>query len=118
MTHTCFQSASSDSGFEKFRAAGAHVLSRGGEPIDLGGYGVTYAYAYDDEGNMFEMEQLDPQPLSAVPNKQRWIDQGYSMWMTQVALVTHDLERLTRWYRDVLGFGICESGENHFWRGL
>ena len=30
--------------------------------IDLGGYGVTYAYGYDPEGNMFEMEQLDPNP--------------------------------------------------------
>jgi catechol 2,3-dioxygenase-like lactoylglutathione lyase family enzyme len=111
MTHTCFQSAANDSGYDKFRAAGARVLSRGDSPIDLGGYGVTYAYAYDHEGNMFELEQLDADPLSAVPNKGRWIEQGHSMWMTQVALVTHDIERLTDWYQTLLGFAPNRKGD-------
>ena len=111
MTHTCFQTASADSGYERFRNAGAEVLSRGGSPVDLGGYGVTYAYAYDGEGNMFEMEQLDAEPLSAVPSKGRWISEGHSMWMTQVALVTHDLERLTDWYQGIMGFAPHRSGE-------
>jgi len=115
MTHTCFQTASNNSGYDKFRDAGADVLSRGDGPVDLGGYGVTYAYAYDGEGNMFEMEQLDPGPLAAVPNKGCWISQGHSMWMTQVALVTHDIERLTLWYEKVLAFAPNRKGDfaNH-----
>lgn len=111
MTHTCFQTASDNSGYDKFRDAGAEILSRGNGPVDLGGYGVTYAYAYDGEGNMFEMEQLDTEPLAAVPSKGRWISQGHCMWMTQVALVTHDLERLTQWYEKVLGFAPNRKGD-------
>ncbi|MEH6581441.1 MAG: VOC family protein [Halioglobus sp.] len=115
MTHTCFQSASNNSGYDKFRDAGADILSRGDGPVDLGGYGVTYAYAYDGEGNMFELEQLDPEPLASIPDKGRWISQGHSMWMTQVALVTHDLERLTHWYEKVLAFSPNRKGDytNH-----
>ena len=104
MTHTCFQSTSNDSAYEKFGDAGAAMLSYSNQPIDLGGYGVTYAYGYDPEGNMFEMEQLDPGPLAQVEAKVRWVDEGYSMWMTQVAVVTHDIERLTKWYSDVMAF--------------
>ncbi|MEH6558830.1 MAG: VOC family protein [Oceanicoccus sp.] len=104
MTHTCFQTASNDSGYDKFRDAGADILSRGDGPVDLGGYGVTYAYAYDGEGNMFEMEQLDATPLGHDPAKGRWISQGHSMWMTQVALVTHDIEQLTLWYENIMAF--------------
>ena len=111
MTHTCFQTASNASGYERFRDAGADMLSRGDGPVDLGGYGVTYAYAYDGEGNMFEMEQLDAGPLASVPSKGRWISQGHSMWMTQVALVTHDIERLTHWYEQILAFAPSRKGE-------
>ena len=93
MTHTCFQSPSNVSAFERFKAAGADILSTGGEPIDLGGYGVTYAYAYDAEGNMIELEQLDPGPLHAGAYNERWAEKGYNSWMTQVALVTHDIAR-------------------------
>ena len=111
MTHTCFQTASNNSGYERFRNAGAWMLSRGNEPVDLGGYGVTYAYGYDPSGNMLEMEQLDPGPLAAVPTKGRWISEGHSMWMTQVALVTHDLDRLVQWYQRVLAFPPHREGD-------
>ena len=115
MTHTCFQSASNDSVYEKFKAAGAEMLSRGDTPVDLGGYGVYYAYGYDPEGNMFEMEILDAGPLSEVPAKGQWIEEGQSSWMTQVALVTHDIERLTNWYEKILAFAPYRKGEyeNH-----
>ncbi|MEH6593363.1 MAG: VOC family protein [Halioglobus sp.] len=115
MTHTCFQTASNNSGYDKFRDAGADILSRGDAPVDLGGYGVTYAYAYDGEGNMFELEQLDENPLAASPSKGRWISQGHCMWMTQVALVTHDIERLTLWYEKILAFAPNRKGDffNH-----
>ena len=88
MTHTCFQSAVGDSVYDRFRDAGATILSRGDDAVDLGGYGVYYAYAYDPEGNMFEMELLDPGPLATVERKVQWIDEGHRSWMTQVALVT------------------------------
>ncbi|MGI9549611.1 MAG: VOC family protein [Aurantibacter sp.] len=98
MTHTCYQSPSYESGYNKFKNSGAEVLSRGDTPVDLGGYGVTYAYAHDPEGNMFEMEQLTKARMDEygviVPN--------HPMWMTQVALISPDLKRLADFYRKVL----------------
>lgn len=111
MTHTCFQSASNNSGYDLFVSEGADMLSRGEGPVDLGGYGVTYAYAYDPEGNMFELEQLDAGPLAEVQSKVRWLEEGHIMWMTQVALVTHDIERLTRWYEKILAFAPYRKGD-------
>ena len=104
MTHTCFQSPAHLSGYDKFVNAGAEVLSRGDEPVDLLGQGVTYAYAYDPEGNMIELEQLDFDRLGGDRRSPEWIAQGYDLWMTQVALVTHDIERLTEFYAKILGF--------------
>lgn len=104
MTHTCFQSPSHLSGYDKFKNAGATMLSRGDGPVDLLGQGVTYAYGYDPEGNMLEMEQLDFSRLGGDPRNPEWIEQGLDLWMTQVALVTHDIERLTDYYSTILGF--------------
>lgn len=104
MTHTCFQSPAHLSGYDKFKRAGAEMLSRGDGPIDLLGQGVTYAYAYDPEGNMLELEQLDFDRLGGDRRSPEWIEQGFDMWMTQVALVTHDIERLTDFYSEIMGF--------------
>ena len=104
MTHTCFQTPSQLSGYDKFKRAGAEMLSRGDGPVDLLGQGVTYAYGHDPEGNMVELEQLDPGPMGAVPRKSEWVEQGMDMWMTQVALVTHDIERLADYYSKIMGF--------------
>ena len=104
MTHTCFQSPSTDSGWDKFIKAGASPLSRGAEPIDLGGYGITYGYAYDPEGNMMELEQLDLEIIRRIQKDKTWEEFSEVMWMTQVALVTHDIERLMKYYESVLGF--------------
>lgn len=104
MTHTCFQTPSHLSGYDKFKSAGAEMLSRGDGPVDLLGQGVTYAYAYDPEGNMIELEQLDPGPMGGDPRKSEWVEQGLDMWMTQVALVTHDIDRLTEYYSTIMGF--------------
>jgi catechol 2,3-dioxygenase-like lactoylglutathione lyase family enzyme len=90
MTHTCFQSAASDSGYDKFRLTGADMLSHGDSPIDLAGQGVTYAYGYDPEGNMFEMEQLDQSLMAAQQIKQRWVSEGHGMWLTQVAQLVRE----------------------------
>lgn len=104
MTHTCFQSPSHLSGYDKFKRSGAEILSRGDGPVDLLGQGVTYAYAYDPEGNMIELEQLDFSMLGGDPRSPAWIEQDLDMWMTQVALVTHDLERLTDFYAEIMAF--------------
>ena len=111
MTHTCFQSPQNNPGYNKFVAAGAKVLTRGDKPVDIGGYGVTYAYAYDPEGNMMELEQLDGQLLAHSGYNQAWSDQGYDIWMSQVALVTHDIDRLMGYYQQVLGFKPQRTGE-------
>lgn len=113
MTHTCFQSPSTDSGWDKFVAAGADPLSRGGQPIDLGGYGVTYGYAYDPEGNMMELEQLDGEILARAGYDPAWQDLGLSMWMSQVALATHDIDRLMSFYQEVLGIKPYRIAELH-----
>ncbi len=100
MTHTCFQTAEPNSGYRKFAKAGADIMSRGDEPIDLGGYGVTYAYGHDPEGNMMELEQMS--------NFVIWLKIGtdfsdkHKMWMTQVALMTPNIEKLTAFYQKVL----------------
>jgi|TARA_B110000459_G_scaffold199865_1_gene247274 catechol 2,3-dioxygenase-like lactoylglutathione lyase family enzyme len=104
MTHTCFQSPAHLSGYEKFKNAGATMLSRGDGPVDLLGQGVTYAYAYDPEGNMVELEQLDFDRLGGDTRSPEWIEQDLDLWMTQVALVTHDIERLTNYYSEIMGF--------------
>lgn len=110
MTHTCFQSPKSKSGFEKFKKAGANVLSRNNKPVDLGGYGVTYAYAYDPEGNMIELEQLDGEILARSGYDSTWKNLDYDLWMTQVALVTHDIETLMSYYQSVLGIKPYRTG--------
>ena len=103
MTHTCFQSPVSESGYDKFVAAGARLVTPGNTPVDLGGYGVTYAYGYDPEGNMFEMEQLDGEILARVGYDNAWQEWDQPMWMTQVAFATPDIEKLMGFYQDVLG---------------
>ena len=112
MTHTCFQSPSDDSAYYRFRDAGADMLSVGSEPIDLGGYGVTYAYAHDPEGNMLELEQLNRGgPLEDSAYDSAWKEEGYNTWMTQVALVTHDIERLTSFYERIMVFAPYRKGD-------
>lgn len=103
MTHTCFQSPSEESAYDKFVAAGARLLTPGNKPVDLGGYGVTYAYAYDPEGNMFEIEELDGPVLARAGYDEVWKQWDQKMWMTQVAFATPDIEKLMGFYEKVLG---------------
>ncbi|TQV86199.1 hypothetical protein FKG94_01190 [Exilibacterium tricleocarpae] len=111
MTHTCFQSPAAESGYEKFVKAGARLLSRGDRPVDIGGYGVTYAYAYDPEGNMIEVEQLEEKALAQSGYDSTWVVQNHPMWMSQVGLATHDIERLMAFYQKVLGFAPYRAGD-------
>ncbi len=99
MTHTCFQTAEKHSGYRKFMKAGVDILSRGDEPIDLGGYGVTYAYGYDPEGNMMELEQMSNFVIWLKIGKE--FSEKHKMWMTQVAITTPNIERLAAFYQDI-----------------
>lgn len=99
MTHTCYQSHPDRPTFDSFKAAGADILSRGGVPVD-NGLGVTYAYAYDPEGNMIELEQMD-WVLIRLNIGKNWA-QEHAPWMTQVALMSPDLPRLVEFYEKVL----------------
>ena len=103
MTHTCYQSPSWKSGYDKFKNANIDMLSRGEEAVDLGGYGVTYAYGYDPEGNMIEMEQMEQRFMSQTGMDSLWI-QEHDMWMTQVAIMSPDLKKISDFYKGVLGF--------------
>jgi catechol 2,3-dioxygenase-like lactoylglutathione lyase family enzyme len=91
-THICFQSPAKDSAFAKFLAAGLRMVTRGGQPIDIGGYGVVYAYGRDPDGIMIENEILD-RPQRSEP-----------VWVSHVANVTPDIDRMTGFYEKVLGF--------------
>ena len=107
ITHTCFQSPLAFPSYNSFKEAGAVMLSRGEAPVDLGGYGVTYAYGYDPEGNMIEMEQLADKYLQKVAHDTK----VHTTWMTQVAFATPNREKLIGFYADVLGFEPFRLGE-------
>lgn len=110
MTHTCYQSPSWNSGYDKFLNSGADLLTRGDQPVDLGGYGVTYAYVYDDEGNMIELEQLDRSAFKRDGVDSLWLEKN-PMWMTQVALISPDLENLVAFYQKVLDIPPYRMGQ-------
>lgn len=99
MTHTCYQSHPDRPTYDSFKSAGAEILSRGGVPVD-NGLGVTYAYAYDPEGNMVELEEMSWTLIPLATGKE-WAKNN-APWMTQVAIMSHDVKSLTAFYKDVL----------------
>jgi catechol 2,3-dioxygenase-like lactoylglutathione lyase family enzyme len=103
MTHTCYQSPSWASGYDEFKKADIDVLSRGDQAVDLGGYGVTYAYGYDPEGNMLELEQMEERFMKQTGMDSLWMRQ-HDMWMTQVAIMSPDLQKISDFYRGVFDF--------------
>jgi len=60
---------------------------------------------------MIELEQLDAAPLHAGAYNERWEEKGYNSWMTQVALVTHDIVALTDFYEKILAFAPYREGD-------
>ena len=99
MTHTCYQSHPDRPTFDSFKKAGANIFSRGGIPVD-NGLGVTYTYAYDPEGNIVELEQMNWLLIGLHIGKE-WARE-HAPWMTQVALMSPDLPRLVEFYEKVL----------------
>lgn len=91
--HICFQSHSRDPAIARFKDAGLDVISRFGKPdgVDIGGYGVRYAYGRDPNGTIIENESLDaPRRSEAV-------------WITHLANVVHDRDRMLAFYTLVTG---------------
>jgi catechol 2,3-dioxygenase-like lactoylglutathione lyase family enzyme len=91
-THICFQSASADAAIKRFVTAGLSVISRFGKPdgVDLGGYGVRYAYGRDPDGIMIENESLDAPKRSE------------AAWITHIANVVHDRDVMVAFYEKLL----------------
>jgi len=100
MTHTCYQGPVDQPVYNKYKAAGAEILSRGEGPVEVSSYMVSYAYAYDPEGNMMELEHM-PDVLIKLAIGTEWAREN-PMWMTQVALISPDVKRLASFYEDVL----------------
>lgn len=94
-THICFQSSSKDPAIKRFMAAGLSIISRFDKPdgVDIGGYGVRYAYGRDPDGIMIENETLD------APKR------GESAWITHVANTVHNRDVMLAFYTKLLGRG-------------
>jgi catechol 2,3-dioxygenase-like lactoylglutathione lyase family enzyme len=92
-THICFQSSSKDPAIKRFKAAGLSVISRFGKEdgVDIGGYGVRYAYGRDPDGIMIENESLDAPKRSE------------AAWITHIANVVHDRDTMLEFYARLLG---------------
>jgi catechol 2,3-dioxygenase-like lactoylglutathione lyase family enzyme len=91
--HVCFQSHSRDPAIARFKAAGLEVLSRFGKPdgVDIGGYGVRYAYGRDINGLIIENESLDA-PQRSEP-----------VWITHLANAVHDRDAMLAFYGKIVG---------------
>lgn len=102
MSHTCYQSPVSDPGYVKFAKQGARVINRAQKPVYSPYYGVSYVYARDPDGNVFELEQLKGAVLEEAGYSGAWQRDGQTMWMSQVSLFTHDRDRLMAFYEKIL----------------
>ena len=100
VTHVCYRSPTARDMYGSFVAAGATPVSRGTEPVDLGGYGVHYAYARDPDGIMFEVEHFDEPHFEG------------DLSIAHVALASPDLDRLVDFYTDLLGIEPYRRSEN------
>lgn len=91
-THICWQSPATDPALHKLIDAGLTLVSRcGRDGVDLGGYGIRYAYGRDPEQRMIEVEILDK------PHR------GDAAWVAHLANVTHDHPAMLDFYARLLG---------------
>lgn len=98
-THMCFISPAADSAFTKFRANGLKMVTRSEEPVDLGGYGMRYAYGLDPNGAMIETEVADTPRRDGGP------------WVGHIGSATPDADRMSEFYTKILGYGPRRRGE-------
>lgn len=101
-THICWQSPASDPALAKLVDRGLVMVSRcGADGVDLGGYGVRYAYGRDSERRMIEVEILD-QPHRAG-----------NAWVAHLANVVHDHDGMLDFYTRLTGeepFRVLKNG--------
>ncbi len=97
-THICFQSPATNPALPKFQEKGLDMVSRNA-PVDLGGYGVTYAYGRDPDGTIIENETVDR------PRRQD------SAWITHIGGATPDADRVADFYTKFIGYGPRRRGE-------
>jgi catechol 2,3-dioxygenase-like lactoylglutathione lyase family enzyme len=91
-THMCIQSAASDPALGKLIDQGLDMVSRCDEQgVDIGGYGVRYAYGRDPDGRMIEVEILDRPSRNELG------------WLTHIANVAHDYSAMVGFYTRLLG---------------
>ena len=99
ITHICFQSPETDPAFDKFQKHGMEMVSRGDKPVRLNPQrSITYSYARDVAGNMFEMEQWGEPP------------RPFPIWIAHVAFVSPNIKRLNDFYSQIV-MGLEESPE-------
>ena len=91
VTHVCYQIPNSKPIYDKIKTLGASIVSRGTKPVDVGGYGIQYAYAKDADGLMFEMEHFDKPKFTE------------DTWVGHVSIITPDIDRLVKFYTELLG---------------
>lgn len=92
MTHFCYQAPTTRDLYGRFKERGAIPASRGTTPVDLGVYGVYYAYERDADGIMFETEHMDTPHFEG------------PVWLSHIAVVTPGIDRLVEFYEKVIGF--------------
>jgi catechol 2,3-dioxygenase-like lactoylglutathione lyase family enzyme len=100
ITHVCYQAPMAQAIYEKVKTLGAKMVSRGDKPVDLGGYGIYYAYTREANNIMFEMEHFDNPPFKD------------PVWVGHVAIVTPDIDRLVAFYTRVLGIRPHSRADN------
>jgi catechol 2,3-dioxygenase-like lactoylglutathione lyase family enzyme len=93
--HICLQTEISDQLYDGLVAAGASTHAR---PAGLG-TGNSYVYIRDHEGNLIELEGTPWAPAGAE-----------RPWFAHVALVTPDIDRLTRFYALLTGIDVHRRG--------
>lgn len=103
ISHLCFQSYEQNPGYPRFSQAGATDLSVD-PPVDLGGYGVTYAYLQTPAGLMIEAEQLDFSKLAHETPRDA------ALWLSHVAIVTDDIVAMLEFYEKLLGIAAFRQG--------
>lgn len=97
-THICFQSPASDPAFSKFKKAGLDMVTTGGELVDIGGYGIVYAYGRDPDGTMIENEIMDRPTRSE------------RAWISHIGGATSDIDRMIAFYTKFIGYGARRTG--------
>jgi catechol 2,3-dioxygenase-like lactoylglutathione lyase family enzyme len=100
ITHVCYQAPVAQPIYEKVKTLGAKMVSRGDKPVDLGGYGIYYAYTREANNIMFEMEHFDNPPFKD------------PVWVGHVSIVTPDIDRLVAFYTRVLGIRPHRRSDN------